>query len=70
MSGLFVIIYQWFSEYFFAGMDALPAVVQGLAPELCTLCSLACTVAIVAVPAVLVCALFRWVLTLGNMSRM
>lgn len=50
MEGLFVSLYLWVYEYFFSGIDSLPVVIQGIAPELCTLVTLLGVVLVLALP--------------------
>lgn len=47
---MFTLVYNWLLEYFFSGIDTLPAVVQGIVPELCTLMSLAGTFLLLLLP--------------------
>lgn len=67
MDGLFTLIYTWFQSYVFGNIGTLPVVVQGIVPELCTLVSLFCLCAVIAVPCIVVVGLFRSVLGFGRL---
>ncbi len=64
--GLFVTIYEWFFEFLFMGIDSLPAVVQGIVPELCTLLSVFSVCCVVLIPCWFLLSLFRIVWSFGK----
>ena len=63
---MFTAVSEWIMQYFFAGIESLPTVVQGIVPELCTMLSLVGCILVLALPLWLLFYLGKVVFSFGR----